>query len=546
MASILSDSDGDDAGGLFPLFSDSDGDDAGGLSPRDLERPTKRRRASPTGERVVEQQPEDIFVSGGGCVDDILSDAGDDVSDILGDVDNCEDDIDHEVEFGGLPPVTISSGTAMGLRELRPFQWALGVLRCLEYFLGAEVLRGSLLLGGFSFATHFSGVGTAERSLQCLMAASPSRFAVSASLLWSCEKRLGSWRKLLCLPGDSCVFSDILDISPEGASLYNRLKDTGEQLNFDQEWKKLCAGGLSPAGPMCQAHGGKCFQQCGRPDVDISGSPCQAWASLGKREGDRSHLTILFLVWAQWVRAACPLVLIHENVRGFRIDLFETVLGDLYEIVSLAVEPSHVAFPCVRRPRLYFVLFRKGEVKVVAALPPLYHQVSGALESLVPALQLSDIAIASREQLVAAENAARRLRHLPALQEPSGDWEYLLSDGQKRRLRQYIEALPSAEKGADHVFDLVMDPVKFGGRRSMSALPTLQTNSNRMWMQRLRRWFLPVELAYAHGFPVVPHAARDAGVEDFDSYSVRDVGEGMHMANVGAVLAIALSCVQRK
>ena len=90
MASILSDSDGDDAGGLSPPFIDSDGDDAGGWSPRDLERPTKRRRASPTGERVVEQQPEDIFVSGGGCVDDILSDFGDDVSDILDDIiDDC-------------------------------------------------------------------------------------------------------------------------------------------------------------------------------------------------------------------------------------------------------------------------------------------------------------------------------------------------------------------------------------------------------------------------------------------------------------------------
>ena len=253
----------------------------------------KRRRASPTGERVVEQQPEDIVFSGGGCVDDILSDSGDDVSDMLDDiVDDCGEDIDHEVEFGGLPPVTISSETGLGLRELRPFQWALGVLRCLEYFLGAEALRGSLLLGGFSFATHFSGVGTAERSLQCLMAASPRQFAASASLLWSCEKRRTCWPKLLRLPGDSCVFSDILDISPAGASLYNRLKDTREQLNFHEEWKKLSAAGLSLAGPMCKAHGRKCFQQCGRPDVDISGSPCQPWATLGKREGNRSHLMV--------------------------------------------------------------------------------------------------------------------------------------------------------------------------------------------------------------------------------------------------------------
>ena len=246
MTSILSDSDGQDAGCLSPLFSGSDSDDAGSLSSRDLERPTKRRRASLTGERVVEQQPEDSDIFSGGWQPG-WSDSGDDIDDIMGNVDDSGDDFgddfddevgsgistgddlgdpgddfDDEVELGGLPPVILSShALGLRLRELRPFQWALGVLQCLEYFLGAEALRGSLLLGGFSFATHFSGVGAAERSVQCLTAACPRWFAASPSLLWSCDKRRGCCRHLLRLPGDSCVFTNILDISREGAPRNN-------------------------------------------------------------------------------------------------------------------------------------------------------------------------------------------------------------------------------------------------------------------------------------------------------------------------------------
>ena len=538
MASILSDSEGDGADGVSPrmvsIFSDSDGDDA-------LERPTKRRHLS-AGDELDCMDGTDSEIDIGGLSPAAISS---DTEDSVGDELDCMDEEDSEMDIGGVPSATISSGASMGLRELRPFQWALGVVRCLGHFLGVEKLRDSLLLGGFSFTTHFSGVGTAERSVQCLMAACPPSGLLAAcpSLMWSCEKRHACRLKLLCLPGDSCVFTDILDISPDSAELFHRLKAAkGQQLDFETEWRKLRARGVAPQCRECQAHGAQCFRLDARPDVDISGSPCEAWSSMGKRKGASSHQTVLFLVWARWVRAACPLVLIHENVMGFKIDLFEKVLGDLYEVVRLAVKPCHAAFQHVKRPRAYFVLFLKGKVKVVAALSPLYQQISGALAQLVPTPSLRDIAIASPDQLLAEENAARKGRRLAPLQEPSKDWEYLLTEKQKARLHRYTEA--ASPPGGDHVFDLGQNAE---WSRSATALPTLTTKSARMWFRPLRRWFLPVELAYAHGFPVAPHAARDANVEvDSNSYTVCDIGGSMHMASVGAALAIALSCVQRK
>ena len=94
-------------------------------------------------------------------------------------------------------------------------------------------------------------------------------------------------------------------------------------------------------------------------------------------------------------------------------------------------------------------------------------------------------------------------------------------------------------------FDLCQDYVYKRGK--MSLLPTITEKCKRMWFRQLRRWLLGVELAYAHGFPVVPKAARDAGVMvDSNSYTKEDLGNCTRMANDGAVLAIALACVQRK
>ena len=65
-------------------------------------------------------------------------------------------------------------------------------------------------------------------------------------------------------------------------------------------------------------------------------------------------------------------------------------------------------------------------------------------------------------------------------------------------------------------------------------------------MPSLRRWLLPSELAAATGFPVRTPLAEAAGLPlDEAQYALSQLGNAMHLANVGCVAGVALSCLQR-
>ena len=54
-----------------------------------------------------------------------------------------------------------------------------------------------------------------------------------------------------------------------------------------------------------------------------------------------------------------------------------------------------------------------------------------------------------------------------------------------------------------------------------------------------------MELAAMHGFPVSESLAAEAGVTVDpcrDMYSYPQIGNGMHLANVGSAMAVALVC----
>ncbi len=131
------------------------------------------------------------------------------------------------------------------------------------------------------------------------------------------------------------------------------------------------------------------------------------------------------------------------------------------------------------------------------------------------------------------------------------DWEFLLTGKQQEYLRHY-----AAEYAATHaqdptndpncVFDLGQNPAKRPSCTRNGQLPTLR-RSGVMWIPHLHRWFLAVELAALSGFPVVEDLAlaaevpRDCAAERYNSGFI---GNGMHVANVGCVLACALSCLR--
>ncbi len=76
-------------------------------------------------------------------------------------------------------------------------------------------------------------------------------------------------------------------------------------------------------------------------------------------------------------------------------------------------------------------------------------------------------------------------------------------------------------------------------------LPTIMTKSI-FWVPFLQRWLLPRELALCHGFPVTAATARAAGVPtDSAQYTAKQIGNSMHLANVGIVMGIALGCLEK-
>ncbi len=76
-------------------------------------------------------------------------------------------------------------------------------------------------------------------------------------------------------------------------------------------------------------------------------------------------------------------------------------------------------------------------------------------------------------------------------------------------------------------------------------VPTVRRGSL-LWYTRAQRWLHPVELAAMHAFPVHAKLAGYSGV-DMDTaaseYVVGMLGNSMHVANVGCVLAIAMACL---
>ena len=173
----------------------------------------------------------------------------------------------------------------------------------------------------------------------------------------------------------------------------------------------------------------------------------------------------------------------------------------------------------------------------------------------VPPVALSDFTLASREELLLEENSVRRDRRLPprsAAQGPSRDWSYLLSERQRRvagSLKAQWQRKHHRDAGKDPecVFPLNGSLERARVATTHGVLPTLTTkNCRRLWLPARRRWLLHRELAATMGFPVYSEMARAAKVEE-DVFTSPPgcrswmIGNCMHVANAGCVLAVAMA-----
>ena len=186
-------------------------------------------------------------------------------------------------------------------------------------------------------------------------------------------------------------------------------------------------------------------------------------------------------------------------------------------------------------------------------IPELYATVSRAVGESSGA-SVADLSLATRQELHDEENLHRVRNGLELLpnSKPSGDWSYLLSPAQ-RRVKQTLCAQwhtkyhRNPDKDMECVWDLCKSPSRNRCPANRGVLPTItRANVSRLWLPARKRWLLRRELAAAMGYPVYPRLARAGRVaEDIVTSPPGDrsymLGNAMHVASVGCVLAVALA-----
>ena len=450
-------------------------------------------------------------------------------------------------QMGPEPAIVMSDADAQAL-----FSWPRIALIAAMAVAGENLWQASCLFAAMRMSSHFSGLGAAEVALDMLRAWAGlvARMELGLSHGWTCEKVKALQRVLQDRVPGHCVFDDILD----------RLLDVGEDirrltrprdrrtrtpkgaLNFERVRSVIMTSRVSDHA-QCVTHG--CLCRVERVEVDVSGSPCRPWSSARKarREERRTHQDIiLLLAWCRVMREDRPLVAIHENVRGFDVSLLFDLLGDIYHIQVLHAAPQELGFTFVSRPRVYCILTLRSRVERVLDVQDVYRAIARDLAR--PVAELPQLFSATAEEKLEAENAARAKCGMEPLTTPSRCWRYLLTTRQATCLAFHeSQAVGRADLAACYV-DLTPSA---GFARPSRHVPTLRRCAHRIWSWRHARWLLSSELALLMGFPVRPTCAAASGVSPdiFTLTEPQALGNAMHVASVGCIIAAALSSCRR-
>jgi hypothetical protein len=218
------------------------------------------------------------------------------------------------------------------------------------------------------------------------------------------------------------------------------------------------------------------------------------------------------------------------------------------------VKTAHSGSSWLRRSRLYVICVLRTALKVVHDIPELYATVSRAVGEPCGA-SVADLSLATRQELHDEENLQRVSHGLRPISELSRDWSYLLSHAE-RRLAQTLRAQwqtkhhRNPDEDLECVFDLSKSPSRSRCSATRGVLPTItRVNAPRFWLPARKRWLLRRELAAAMGYPVYSQLARAGRVSEDSSTSPpgdssRMIGNAMHVASVGCVLAVALAATE--
>ena len=102
------------------------------------------------------------------------------------------------------------------------------------------------------------------------------------------------------------------------------------------------------------------FAQAEDADVHVAGTPCVDFSVRGSTLGEQGDAFLCFLCWAAGRRYHQESIVIQENVKGFPQRLLIDLLGDIYDIQAVVINPSNHGFPS-ERPRQWVVMRHRSK-----------------------------------------------------------------------------------------------------------------------------------------------------------------------------------------
>ncbi|CAE7271457.1 unnamed protein product [Symbiodinium natans] len=393
---------------------------------------------------------------------------------------------------------------------MQAFRWPYLAAQALGRHMLPAQLQRSCLTRTWKVSTHFSGLGSAELALQLLEHAAAGLtggVGPQFNLVSACEKQPSRQRVLRTrLPQDCHIFDDIME-------RFRDLPELSETVDWRGIWSRMPDVFLG---------------QGIAEDMDISGSPCQVWSSMGSRGED--NRIVLFLAWAFLIRTGECKSVIHENMSRFDEGILLELLSDTFEVVTLEVHPWHCGFRIIARPRKYSVLFRRRKIEVVSDVREVYSRLSQSLADWQKQPDLEEFLLTSEQGLLQEENQARASKKL--------------TDKQRGYLQKYQEQ-GAVRQTRNVVYDLSQSPEKRPIQTSQQTgrLPCMRSGSL-LWMPDRRRWLVDAELAALMGFPSSEPLKNLYGVPDIFCPARSQVGTAMHVGCVGLVALVALACAR--
>ena len=287
-------------------------------------------------------------------------------------------------------------------------------------------------------------------------------------------------------------------------------------------------------------------------DVNVTGTPCQPFSTVGFRLGVADPRILVFLMWCKLIRDHQPRIFVHENTPAFPWTLIVAILGQYYDIGWLRVSPQDVGFGHMARMRLIVYGVHKRRALVTYNIDSMWEQIKVRLVNhIMPRHAL----VAPLTEVYAEEVRRCNSRRIPVMAHHIGDvdYSYTFTNHEKEYLKTYISKW-AALAGSTHMLmpDLCCSMNDNPERRVVwsahsGLIPTMRTNSNMLYFPAYKRWLTWKERLTAMGFPVYEPLARISNIpvmEISQQESTMVLGNAMHLPALTCVTCGILACVR--